>query len=441
MTADTIMLEIAAGETVHFNSTDLEEGNANKGLAEGVGPGEGDWRLVLDAETDFDAFAYIRTQDGFLTAMHDWVPVEDAIYRVATFNPGSNVNQVSQLRLVNPHSEDAEVTIAAVDDAGASPGSSVAFHISAGQAVTLSASELESGTGLEGALGDGTGKWRLAVTANKPIVAMSLLSSPTGHLTNLSTVPSGSDDGGIHVVPLFPSASDALGRQGFLRVVNGAEAAGEVRIEAYDDSETVYDTLTLSLDAGETVHFNSNDLELGNTAKGLSGRTGSGTGDWRLTLSSETDIDVLAYIRTSDGFLTSVHDTVPAIANVHAVATFNPGSNPNQVSGLRLVNPGAEDAEATISGVDDAGASPGSAVTVTVPAGGSRMVWAAGLESGGDGLTGALGDGAGKWRLRVTAEQPLIVMSLLSSPTGHLTNLSTAPLSNVPVAAEENGSP
>ena len=37
------------------------------------------------------------------------------------------------------------------------------------------------------------------------------------------------------------------------------------------------------------------------------------------------------------------------------------------------------------------------------------------------------GDGAGKWRLAVTSEQPVIVMSLLSSPTGHLTNLSTAP--------------
>ena len=42
-------------------------------------------------------------------------------------------------------------------------------------------------------------------------------------------------------------------------------------------------------------------------------------------------------------------------------------------------------------------------------------------------LEGALGDGAGKWRLVVTSEQPIQVMSLLASPTGHLTNLSTAP--------------
>ena len=79
-----------------------------------------------------------------------------------------------------------------------------------------------------------------------------------------------------------------------------------------------------------------------------------------------------------------------------------------------------------ITGVDDAGASGGS-VTVTVPAGASRTIAAADLEAGGDGFAGSLGDGEGKWRLAVTSEQPVIVMNLLSSPTGHLTNLSTAP--------------
>ena len=189
MTADVVTLEIPAGETVHFNSTDLEMGNAAKGLAQGVGTGEGDWRLVLDAETDFDAFAYMRTTDGFLTAMHDVVPAENGSHGVRIFNPGSNVNQVSRLRIVNPGTEDAAVTIAGIDDAGISPGSAVAFDVPAGTAVTLTASDLESGNGLEGALGDGAGKWRLTVDSSHPVTVMNLLSSPTGHLTNLSTAP------------------------------------------------------------------------------------------------------------------------------------------------------------------------------------------------------------------------------------------------------------
>ena len=319
------------------------------------------------------------------------------------------------------------MTVEGIDDAGDSPGDAVTVDVPAGESVTLTASELESGTGPDGALGDGTGKWRLRVTATEPIVAMSLLSSPTGHLTNLSALPRTPDEDGAYVVPLFPAASDALGRQGFVRAVNRSDESGTVSIEAFDDSDLSYPPVTLALNARQTQHFNSDDLELGNADKGLTGSTGTGMGDWRLVLSSDLEIDVLAYIRTDDGFLTSMHDVAPMLLGERRVAIFNPGDNPNQVSRLRLVNPGADDAEVTITGVDDAGASPGGTLTVTVPAGASRTIEAADLEAGGDGFGGALGDGAGKWRLAVTSEQPVIVMSLLSSPTGHLTNLSTAP--------------
>ena len=422
-----VVLALDANETVHFNSMDLEDGNAAKGLADGVGPGTGDWRLVLDSDLDFEVLSYIRTDDGVLTAMHDTVPLRDGTHQVAIFNPGSNPNQVSHLRLINPGEMIARVTVAGIDDAGATPGSTVGFDVPAGESVTLTGSALELGAGLEGALGDGTGKWRLSVNSDRPIVAMSLLSSPTGHLTNLSALPRAPEEEGGRIVPLFPSASDPLGREGFVRVANRADESGTVSIEAYDDSNLTYPTVALALNARQTRHFNSDDLELGNAAKGLTGSTGTGMGDWRLLLSSDLDIDVLAYIRTEDGFLTSMHDVAPELLGEWRVAIFNPGSNPNQVSGLRLVNTGEAVATVTITGVDDAGASPGSAVVVTVPAGASRTIPAAELESGGEGLAGALGDGEGKWRLLVDSDQPIVVMSLLSSPTGHLTNLSTAP--------------
>ena len=106
---------------------------------------------------------------------------------------------------------------------------------------------------------------------------------------------------------------------------------------------------------------------------------------WRLTLSSDLDIQVLAYIRHDDGFLTSMHDAAPRAEDGRRVAIFNPGSNPDQVSGLRLVNPTAEDAEVTVAGIDDAGASPGTAVVLPVPAGDSRTFSAETLEGGGEG--------------------------------------------------------
>ena len=424
-----LTLAIGAGETRHFNSTDLEEGNPDKGLSGGVGAGRGDWRLELSSQLDIEVAAYIRTTDGFLTAMHDTAPAVGDRHRVPFFNPGSNAAQVSLLRIFNPTAGVAAVAITGVDDDGRSPGG-VTATVAPGAVRTFTSKRLEAGgDGFEGSLGDGRGKWRLTVESDRRVAVMNLLESPTGHLTNLSTAsPHRFDE--VQTVPLFPAA-DPSGPQGFARVFNRSAEAGEVRITAFDDAGAEHGPVTLALDAGETAHFNSADLERGNTAKGLSGGVGAGAGDWRLEFAAELDVEVLAYLRTPDGFVTAMHDAAPAVDGRHWVSVFNPGGNAEQVSRLRLVNRGTEPAEVHIRGVDDAGASPGDgasagdAVRTTVPAGAARTFTAAQLEAGADGLDGALGDGRGKWRLIVESGQPLVVMSLLKSPTGHLTNLST----------------
>lgn len=80
----------------------------------------------------------------------------------------------------------------------------------------------------------------------------------------------------------------------------------------------------------------------------------------------------------------------------------------------------------TITGVDDGGLSPGAPLHLELPAGAARTLTAPELETGdGDGLRGALGTGSGKWELSVEADRQIHVMSLMRSPTGHLTNLST----------------
>ena len=206
-----------------------------------------------------------------------------------------------------------------------------------------------------------------------------------------TTVAVAQEPEGTHTLPYLPSGSDALGRIGVARVINHSGEAGEVRIDAFDDEGQSYGPVMLAVDAGEAVHFNSDDLENGNAAKGLSGSAEAGQGAWRLQLSSELDIEVLSYVRTTDGFLTAMHDTVPSDGGRHRVVFFNPGSNDSQVSRLRLVNPGEEAAEVSIVGVDDRGESPGGEVTTTIPAGASRTYTAAALESGGEGLEGRSG--------------------------------------------------
>ena len=240
------------------------------------------------------------------------------------------------------------------------------------------------------------------------------------------------------LVPHLLAASDPR-RQGFVRIVNRSALAGTVHIQASDDAGRRPEAMTLSIDADEAVHFNSTDIEFGAEDKGLSGSTGSGEGDWRLDLSSNLDFESLSYVRTSDGFLTSMHYVVPERGGRYEVPVFNPGSDRNQVSLLRLINAGASDAAVTIRGLDDRGVRSGD-VRMSVTAGRTRTVSARELEFGGDGLRGILGDGRGKWRLTIYSEQPVVVMSLLASPTGHLSNLSAGPspvLSKQPLRATD----
>jgi hypothetical protein len=233
-----------------------------------------------------------------------------------------------------------------------------------------------------------------------------------------------------HALPLVMSASNPV-QEGFVRVINRTNRSGMVQIHAIDDSGRRFGPISLLLDARETVHFNSGDLERGNRSKGLSPGVGSGDGNWRLELETELDIEPLAYIRTSDGFVTSMHDIATGRGSacpptdIH-VPIFNPASNRSQRSWLRLINPGDRDIDVTISGLDDAGeAPPEGNVRLEIAAGAAREVTAQALESGATGFDGRFGDGAGKWQLFVSANGAIEVMSLLQSPTGNLTNLST----------------
>ena len=231
---------------------------------------------------------------------------------------------------------------------------------------------------------------------------------------------------GTQSLPLIPPASNSA-RPGFVRIINHSDRAGTVGIHAIDDTGRPFGPVELAMEAHQTRHFNSTDLENGNAAKGLSAGVGDGTGNWRLVLDSELSFEALAYVRTPDGFVTSMHEVALETgegSNRYHVPFVNPGSNRNQKSLLRLVNPGSSGVDIVITGVDDKGSgAPLGEVRLHLGAGRARMLSAQQLEQG-DGVAGRLGDGTGKWRLSVSAERPIQVMSLLQLPTGHLTNLS-----------------
>ena len=198
------------------------------------------------------------------------------------------------------------------------------------------------------------------------------------------------------VINLFPA--DGLDREGFVRITNRSEAPAEAIIRPIDDEGTTYAAETITVEADSSIHFNSGDLEGGNQSRGFVG-VGPGVGDWRLVIETNGDLDVMAYVRTQDGFVTSLHDEVPGGGGRWRVPFFNPASNVNQVSILRLVNATDQPADVTVSGTDDAGLAGDDDYSLRIDPGAARMLTATDLEA-------VYGDGYGKWRLDVTSDLP-----------------------------------
>ena len=216
---------------------------------------------------------------------------------------------------------------------------------------------------------------------------------------------------------------------GFVRVENHSVESGTVEIAAIDDTGERFGPVFLAIGAGAVASFTSRQLEEGAAERGLSAGVGDGEGHWRLELDTDLDIAAQAYARNPNDYVSRIDATVPGLYEngVHRydVAFFNPGSNVDKRSVLRLVNPGEGDAEVTVGAVDDGGAAaPDGDVTLTLPAGAARDLSALALERGGEGFEGSLGDGEGKWRLQVSADRALHVLSLLRSRWGYLVSVA-----------------
>ena len=284
-----VELSIGARQTKHLNSMDLENGNDGKGLPDGLGDGEGDWRLLLyGGGLDIEPLAYIRTlHDGFLTSMHDVVPDVSSGHRVPIFNPGSNVNQASSLRLINPGDAEATVTITGRDDSAEDAGDATAtpgefsLTIPAGGARTVTASELEGDA--DNGIGDGTGKWSLDVRADVPVEVVNLMSTVSGHLTNLS----GANPGYRGATGLWQvSFEDGEGGDGYIvllpdsRMYAWLPEANEVNRIARATFETTSDGISGSGDLYESGKADVVGLNVSGGSEDLEFTAEYRPGDW-----------------------------------------------------------------------------------------------------------------------------------------------------------------
>ena len=269
------------------------------------------------------------------------------------------------------------------------------------------------------------------------------LDNPIARLSFTSEQAADEDAGAVspgtysagYTVPLLVAPGTSGEPQGLLRILNGTAESGTVEIHAIDDAGTRTGPATFTLGAWAAAEFTATDLQSGNVSRGLSGGICADVGDARLLIDTDLEIVPLAYVRAADGTLSAMHDTVRAASTegsgqyAYDVPLFNLSTEMVQASRLRLINAGDEPASVTISGRDDSGAEAGGGnVTLTLAAGGAMTLTAQQLEAGDASIMGRLGAGTGRWRLRVSSDQPLQVVNIVASAAGYWNNLSTTPL-------------
>ncbi|MYH15348.1 MAG: LamG domain-containing protein [Gammaproteobacteria bacterium] len=180
-----LSLELAAGAAVELTALDLERGAPGKGLARGLGPGAGAWRLELSSALDVAARAFARAAGGRLLDLSAATPAARTAagaHSVPRPAPASGDGAPSLLRVVNRSAAGGEVALRAFDAQGR-PQGTAALSLGAGAAVVLDAWDLAQGSpakGLSGGLGAGSGGGRLELSSGLDLLVLPLLAQPGG---------------------------------------------------------------------------------------------------------------------------------------------------------------------------------------------------------------------------------------------------------------------
>ena len=222
-----------------------------------------------------------------------------------------------RLRVVNTAGESGTVEITAIDDTGFR-FSSATFPMNAWAAVEFEPVDFSSGNtakGLSNNLGIGDGHFRLVLDADIPIEPSAYVRAPDGTLSAMhDTVRAAASDGSggyTYDVPVF-NPSTEMTQVSRLRLINPGDAAAAVTISGRDDTGATATggDVTLTLAAGGARTLTAQQLEAGDTD--LTGQLGTGTGKWRLGVSSDRPLEVVNIVASTAGYWNNLSTTAVA---------------------------------------------------------------------------------------------------------------------------------
>ena len=178
-----------------LTSEDIENGNPDKGLDEGLGDGHGDWRLKLtsnDEHLDIRAYAVNKVGGGVVVPLHQLSstryfannnPPRTAHFVALLTAPGSTMQ--SHLRVFNRSDQRASIRFVQI---GSGRGKTLTIDPYSAMVRTASeVSELLNALDLKGdSFAEG---WSISVTSEQDIGVMVVVTDGAGNVANLSGPP------------------------------------------------------------------------------------------------------------------------------------------------------------------------------------------------------------------------------------------------------------
>jgi len=241
---------------------------------------------------------------------------------------------------------------------------------------------------------------------------------------SLSTEMFSNENKFSYFVPLL-NAADNYNEDPFIRFVNKTALAGKVSLLAYnDDNSNSKQVVSFILQPYESRQITAEHFEYNPEDRGLSGSIGYAQGNWHIDVQSSVELSLFSMIRYDDGSLVDVSQSFKSdeFNQVH-IDFVNPASNNNQQSILRIINPGNYSTQVVIKAVDDSGRHPHAVLSFELKPHTVKLLTSEILENGGNGFSGSLGDGTGKWALMIQSEQAINIMNLIQIGT-RLSNLA-----------------
>lgn len=185
-----IQIPIDGNAAVHLRASDIEKGNPDLGIQQGIGFGAEELRVNVDSDVDFVFTSLSETDDGFIVPTHDFSLDEVPAYSIEIFGGQTSSQLGNTLKLFNPTQDVVRVEVVKINNRRGIHSEVFRLELMPGQLHSLTLEDLASrASGYDVILSGELEAWRLQLSSDREILLQNVVTGLDGRVANLSPTP------------------------------------------------------------------------------------------------------------------------------------------------------------------------------------------------------------------------------------------------------------